>query len=226
MSQLSSAVRTQPNASPELGLTMTQILRNPLVALRASMETLAGEFRADDPRGATLQGALAQVLSLSRDLDALVDYAAPRPIQPLHCQVEEILRAALRGLRFDQTARVKLAHASPDASLYIDGPLLADCLALLIRNTLADPQELILLSASRDEQSTCFSLIEGVHNASFDDDLRATLQATQDAALELGLRLARRDVERMNGTLVVEHTALGNTRLVVRVPNGQEPSKR
>jgi signal transduction histidine kinase len=226
MSQLSHAVEVQPSAAPELGLTMTQILRNPLVALRASMETLAGEFRADDPRGATLQGALAQVLSLSRDLDALVNYAAPRPLQPLHCKVEEILRAALRGLRFDQTARVKLAHASPDAGLYVDGPLLADCLALLIRNTLTDPQELILLSASHDEHTTTFSLIEGVHDAKFDYDGCGTLQATQDAALDLGLRLARRDVERMHGTLEVEHTALGNTRLVVRMPNGQEPSQR
>lgn len=226
MPQLSQAVQAPPGASTELGLTMTQILRNPLVALRASMETLAGEFRADDPRGATLQGALAQVLSLSRDLDALVNYAAPRPLQPLYCKVEEILRAALRGLRFDQAARVKLAHASPDAGLYVDGPLLADCLALLIRNTLTDPQELILLSASRDEQWTTFSLIEGVHDSSRAHDGRASLQATQDAALELGLRLARRDVERMNGTLVVEHTALGNTRNVVRIPNGQEPSKR
>jgi K+-sensing histidine kinase KdpD len=226
MSQLSDATRSEPNAGFELGPTMTQILRNPLVALRASMETLAGEFSVGDPRGATLHGALEQVLSLSRDIDALVNYAAPRPIQPLCCTVEEIMRAALRGLRFDQSARLKLANATPNTSLIVDGSLLADCLALLIRNTLADPHELILLSASSDAQSTAFSLIGRGHDANLYGDLRAISPANQDAALGLSLRLARRDVERMNGTLTVEHTALGNTRLVVRVPNGQDSSKQ
>ena len=45
-------------AAPELGLTITQILKNPLAALRASMESLARDLPEDDPRSERLQAAL------------------------------------------------------------------------------------------------------------------------------------------------------------------------
>src|SRR5688572_10161041 len=131
MSDVSTSTNSRPTATlaaPELGLTMTQVLRNPLAALRASMESLASEFRADDPRSTQLRGALEQVLEMSRDVDALVRLTAPKPIAPLACSTDEVLQAALRRLRFDQSSRVELANAAVGAALVTDAPMLSDCL--------------------------------------------------------------------------------------------------
>jgi K+-sensing histidine kinase KdpD len=213
-------------ASPDLGLTMTQILRHPLAALRAQMESLASEFRADDPRSTQLRGALEQVLKMSRDVEALVQLAAPSPVAPLPCSVDEILHSALRGLRFHQSSRVQVANAAVGAMLEVDGPLLADCLGRLIDNALANLDGWVLLSARVDGGAACFSLVEGVEDGSYSGRPRRELSPQRGAALELGHARARRDLERMGGTLRVTHTLLGNTCVGVRLPLAQHDAPR
>jgi len=215
--------------SPELGLTMTQILRNPLAALRASMESLAGDFRADDPRSKQLRGALDQVLKMSRDVDALVQLTAPRPLAPLVCSIDEVLYSALRALRFEQSARVKLANEAVGATIDADGPLLADCLRRLIDNALANLDEWLLLSARVEGREARFSIVEGVDDGSYRGHSFREMPPHRSAALELGLALARRDLARMGGSLQVTHTQLGNTCVTVRVPlrpSSSEPPAR
>ncbi|MCC7011027.1 MAG: hypothetical protein IT454_00580 [Planctomycetes bacterium] len=214
---------TTPNqparSEPEFGLTMTQILRNPLAALRAQMESLAGEFRADDPRQTQLRGALEHVLKLSRDVDALAQYASPRPLTPLDCTLDEILHSALRALRFEHSSRVKLANGTPGAHIVVDGPALADCLTRLLDNALSGPDEWVLLSARLESDGqVAFSIVEGVENASYHGTPRAGAPEHRAAALRLGLLLAHREIERMGGSMHVTNTLLGNTCVVVRLP--------
>ncbi len=210
----SPSASSAPNPAPDLGLTMTQVLRNPLSALRASMETLASEFRADDPRSLKLSGALEQVLSMSRDVDALMALTAPRPLAPLTCAVDEILESSLRRQGFEQRARVRLARPSTSNSLRVDGPLLADCLARLLEHALATSTQSVLLSAQREGDATRFSIVaESEHEGAAWEQL----PSQRRAALELGLALARRDVQRMNAQLDIAHSNLGHVRLSLSV---------
>lgn len=211
-----SSPTSQP--APDLGLTMTQVLRNPLAALRASMEALASEFRADDPRSVQLNGALDQVLKMSRDVDALMHFASPRPLAPLSCSVDEILHSALRRQRFEHASRVRLANSSRDAALVVDGPLLADCLARLLENALSNTDDWVLLSARREPTHVHFGIVLGPDDRRRDTDPLAGLTLNRIAALELGLTLAQRDVRRMNAQLDISHTPLGNTCISVLVP--------
>jgi signal transduction histidine kinase len=204
-----------PAIAPELGLTMTQVLRNPLAALRASMESLASEFRADDPRSTQLRGALEQVLEMSRDVDALVRLTAPKPIAPLACSTDEVLQAALRRLRFDQSSRVELANAAVGAALVTDAPMLSDCLGRLVDEALNDSEDRVLVSARLDGDRACFSIVERGSAARRE---RAHLPPNRVAALALGLLLARRDLERLGAELEITHTALGHTCATVRLP--------
>ncbi len=212
-------VETKPAPSPELALTMTHVLRNPLAALRASMESLAGSYSEQDPRAQQLRGALDQVLKMSRDVDALVQLTAPRPLAPLQCTVEEILRAAQRGLRFDLTSRVKLADASEGATMMVDGPLLADCLHRLLESALVSCGEFVLLSARVESEFVHFAIVEGGDDRPLRGFKPADLPTARAAALALGLSLARRDLERIGGTLQVTHTLLANTCMNVRIPS-------
>jgi K+-sensing histidine kinase KdpD len=204
-------------AAPELGLTMTQVLRNPLAALRASMETLASEFRADDPRSTRLRGVLEQVLEMSRDVDALVRLTTPRAVLPLECSTEEVLRTTLRRLRFDQVSRVQLANAAISTRLVTDAPMLSDCLARLLDEALADSGDQVLVSARVEADHACFSIVGGAGQGGTGRD-RDHLPPNRNAALELGLLLARRDLERLEARLDIAHTALGHTCVLVRVP--------
>lgn len=218
MPQPSTAPNPSANAAPlpapDLGLTMTQVLRNPLSALRASMETLASEFRADDPRSLKLSGALEQVLAMSRDVDALMALAAPRPLAPLTCSLDEILESALRRQGFEQRARVRLARPTSPASLRVDGPLLADCLARLLEHALASVSQSVLLSTQREGALTRFAIVADSASASAAWE---QLPQQRRAALELGLALARRDAQRMQAELEVAHGELGHLRLTLSV---------
>jgi len=205
---------TQPNVAPDIGLTMTQILRSPLSALRTSMETLASEFHAEDPRSLKLSGALEQVLAMSHDVEALMQLATPRPLAPLTCSLDEIVEAALRRQRFEQRARVRLARPSGANTLRVDGPLLADCLARLLEYVLATTHDTVLLSTRCEEHAATFSIV-AQHNA--EGELDHELSPSRRAALELGLTLARRDAVRMNAVLDVRICAQDTTCLSIRV---------
>lgn len=217
----SSTAPAQPTSTTDLGLTMTQILRHPLSALRASMETLASEFRADDPRSLKLSGALEQVLAMSRDVDALLHYTAPRPLAPLTCSVDEILEAALRRQGFESRARVRIARPTAAPTLRVDGPLLADCLARLLEHALATSGESVLLAATREGDSTRFSIVADSESTQMSD---ATPPRQRRAALELGVALARRDAARMAARLDVEHTELGHACITLSLDDCDQPS--
>lgn len=209
-----SNTQAPSESAPDLGLTMTQVLRNPLLALRSSMETLASEFRADDPRSRKLSGALEQVLEMSRDVDALLQLAAPRPLAPLTCSVDEILEAALRRQGFENRARVRIARPSAAPTLRVDGPLLAECLARLLEYALATSCDSVLLSTTRDGASTRFSIVaESASNAT----PGAAPSEQRRAALELGVALARRDAARMAAQLQIGRSELGHAFLTLLV---------
>jgi K+-sensing histidine kinase KdpD len=206
----------------DLGLAMSRILRNPLAGLRASMETLAGEL--DEAQAAadsqfTLKAALDQVTRLSRDVEALVDYAAPRPIAPLRCTLEEILQAALATLPGELRARVRVARSEASHPLHVDGPVLATCLGHLLESALeySAGDEWVLFQAREENGATVFAIVDGgnaslLHPGELHD-------STRRAHLGLGVSLAVRDIDRMGAGLELETTERGCSRVVVRIAN-------
>ncbi|MBI5432656.1 MAG: hypothetical protein HZA52_07490 [Planctomycetes bacterium] len=199
----SVAARATPQAA-EVGLAVTRIFRTPLAALRASMESLAKNFGVDDPRRETLSGALAEVLRLSRDVEALAAYAAPRPLMPLVCSLEEILQSTVAKLAQRDAARVTLARPAAAPQLLVDGALLSTALAHVVRVALEGSAEDVLLEARVEAGSAGFSVISGGERSRL-AALRAP-RSHNDASLGLGFELARREVERMQGTFEVAAT--------------------
>jgi signal transduction histidine kinase len=201
----------EPSATPtELGLTMTTILRRPLAALRVAMERLSREIGPEDGRQKLVTGALDEVLQLSHDLQALVDYANLRPVWPLMCSLDELLIGVLRGLAPQVRGRLRIdrsCESSPSEStgMWIDGPLFASSLRHVVECCLEagdgpvrldvreEPDRLVLLVTREgelaDEPSPALPRSE--------PDERATRST-------LLLQLARRDFQRMGGSLQIE----------------------
>jgi len=210
----------------DLGLAMSRILRNPLAGLRASMESLAGgleEDAAGPTSQDTLRSALDQVTQLSRDVEALVDFAAPRPIAPLRCTPEEIVQAALATLPGELRARVRVARPATPRALVVDGPVLAISLGHLLESALeaSSGDDWVLLQV-RDEQAvTVFAIVDG-GNSSLLHPGPTCENTTRQAHLGLGVSLAVRDIDRMGAELDLETTERGCTRVVVRLAHGSE----
>ena len=206
-----------------LGLSMTRVLSTPLAALRASIESLAAGLDQEDPRGRMLAGALEQVTRMARDVQSLVDYAAPRPLAPLRCSLEELALTVQHALPAELRGRLRLAHPAEGASIEVDGPTLATCLASLAHGALESGPEGVLLQVRHEQELTHFVLVQADSRGNFEPESFVLDGPSMQASLAVRLAVARRDIQRMGGNLRVQHTARGLTCVSVCVPNQAPP---
>jgi hypothetical protein len=204
--------KTTPQAETfgpaELGLTMTQILKNPLAALRASMESLAKDLPTGDPRAEHVHAALEEVLRLSRGVQDLVDYAAPHEIKPLACSSDELLFSTLRMLPHALRSRVRVARSATGQNLRVDGPQLCIALRHLAEYALATTCGEVLFGAREENDTVLFTLVGDASPAA----------ATGSLQIDLSLHLAGRDIPRMGGALSLQRSARGATCIQVVFP--------
>lgn len=223
MSTAVPSTHPRPDERQAIGHSMERVLGQPLAALRASIEALVAELEAGDPRGRTLAGALAQVTRMTRDLQSLVEYTAPRPLAPLRCTVEEIARGVVAMLALEHRDRLQLAHPGRGDALDVDGPLLVTCLASLAQGALESAPGNALLRARHEGGHTHFTLVRADAGEVYEPEAAELDRAESDASLAVRLTVARRDIARMGGDLCVQHTARGLTCVSVRLPDsGQE----
>lgn len=210
-----STSSSEPTA---LGTSLENMLGRPLAALRASIEALVGEIADGDPRASTLAGALEQVTRMTRDLQCLVDFTAPRPLAPLRCSFEEIARGVVANLGDEHCERLQLAYPGRGAAMTVDGPLLANCLASLARGALESAPGLLLLQARREGELVVFTFVQAGADRQYGPASMARERCATDASLSVRLEVARRDIARMGGRLCVQHTARGLTCVSVMLP--------
>jgi hypothetical protein len=208
----------QPDTAA-LGLSMTRVLANPLAALRASIESLAAGIQQEDPRGRMLEGALEQVARMARDLQSLVDYAAPRPLAPLRCSLDEIAFGVVRCLPKTLRSRLQLARPAQGASILVDGPLLSTCLASLSQGALENTSGNVLLQVRHESERTLFVFVQADAQGSYTPQASLLDGPVAESSLAVRLTVARRDIDRMGGELRVEHTSRGLTCVTVEMPN-------
>lgn len=187
-------------------------LETPLSALRATLESLAG----DGGESASLEGALREVLHLARGVQELGEYAAPPEPQPLRCSAIEIAYAGRYQLDRPLRDRVWVANDGAD-SLTVDGPLVSRALARILEHVLAAGSERALMRARNDAGSVAFAIV-GDGAAIDPGAAMLPFAQTGEHDLGLGLFLARRDLELLGGSLELSRTPLGDTCAIARIP--------
>ena len=191
----------------------------PLAALRAVLESLARDL-GEDPRGACVSGALAEVSRAGRTVQDLVDFTSPPELMPLECTVEEILAGARQRLPRGTRERVLVARGDRAHKLFIDGPLLARTLHRLLESAVEAGSGHVLVSVRCEKGATLFTTVShesgAEHSADHCGDQRS---ARHSHGRDLGLALARRDLARMGGELSLTRTPRGETVVVAHVPD-------
>ena len=215
-----------PIEPPDLGHALSRTLRAPLNGLRASMESLSSDLRRDRLEGRAaarkVDAALEQVQRIARDVEALIAYAEPRPVAPLRCSVDELLHATLSALPADLRTRVRVTCTSPGHAPFVDGPLLAGCLARILESTLdtTAADDWVLLEVRRRSDETQFRIFGG-GSGSILGPVQPREDTPRAAHLGLGESLARRDLERMGVSLALERID-DVQHLIIRVPDRAE----
>jgi K+-sensing histidine kinase KdpD len=208
-----------PVPAEALGHSLQRLLGRPLTALRASIEALAADLeRQGHERGPALEGALDQIVRLARDVETLVELAAPRPLSPLPCTLDEIAHSALKGLGASDRGRVHYARAETSGRLEVDGPLLARCLTYLLQGALEGSTDPVLLSAHAEAERALFSIVgSGTRPLDLPERVDPVADGV-DVARAVRTAAAGRDLARMDGRLTVEPTSRGLTCIRVELP--------
>jgi K+-sensing histidine kinase KdpD len=217
-----ASARIASDAGSEIAASMSHLLTMPLAALRIALEDLVGELGEDARRRSIASAALSQVTRLARNVETLVDYAAPRKLRPLPCSAVELVHSAMRPLAGEQAARMRLTLPAGGLTLMIDGPLFCSVLRNLIEDALQQSSGAVELGARPENDGIGFLLVRQGRSRDI-DSMPPALPATGPARCKLELDLARREIARMRGKLTIEELENGVVRTRISMPTECEP---
>ncbi|MCB9914231.1 MAG: HAMP domain-containing histidine kinase [Planctomycetes bacterium] len=185
------AAPAPPTVAADVRASVRRDIAAPLAVLRASMEAMAGQLTAQDPRGTVLGGALQQLVLLGQNVQALCDYAMPPELFPQACSLEELVRTTHAQLEPNAAARVALACEAGDSRAVVDGVVLARRIAHLVVTHMDELDE-ALIHASCSGGAPCLHVYVRKQNGRRDRDGGerglARLLVERDAA-RMGVRL-------------------------------------
>jgi len=198
---------------------MNHGIRAPLAALTAAMEFMSGDLQADDPYTSIISGVLDELDRLGRNVETLYRHSVPPALQPLRCSVEEICRSTIATLPEADARRVWLAIDDVDHHLLVDGPVLMDCLAAFLEDAVSRGSEEVLFHAHQSKGATFFAIVDDLVS---DAELPALLESIvddDDAPESFPVQLAKRDVQRMEGSVTITRSTPNQSCVMVRFDN-------
>lgn len=200
MQHITVRPHSESTALPERLANGVEIaIRTRLAVLRASLESLVKHSPPNDSRAVMLKSALNESVCLGREVAGLIDHAFVKDLRPTSCSLEEIASSVLQFLPPSSRAQVLVAIEGKEARLRVDADQLARALARLIDAGLADGSETALFAARHARSGAAFSFVRAHTRIE-----RTAAKRNTEAGLVLGVNLARRDIERMGGTLSLE----------------------
>lgn len=213
----------EPETVAEMERALTQGLRLPLVALRISLDSLAGQLASESVGRPLIRGLLSEVDRLGENVRGLLEYTSTVRPSPGPTSVRELVLTVRRRLSADHGARFEAALCSQDRTLYTDLPLLARCVERLVTNAFEAGTAKTLLVVRRDDTGTVLSVVDRARGGFDASEAPRAFATSKPNHLGLGLTLVARDVHALGGRFELESSPLGSTRARIFLPHAPAP---
>jgi len=200
---------------------MLRDVRAPLAALRTTIEFMQRDLVQGDPHEPMMTSALEEIDRLQRNVETLYQFSVAPDVAPLTCTLEEICRASIRLLAPDETERVWLALDQVGATLQTDGTLLANALALFIDDAIRRGSAEILFHAHVDDGVVYFAIVDDFSST---DEIDVDALPTESEPASMGLRVARRDVGLLGGSITSTRSNVNQNCVIVSFGQPEEQS--
>jgi signal transduction histidine kinase len=155
------------------------------------------------------------------EIDALVDLVCPLQLQRASLDLGVLTGAVVEPLRTRFPRRTIQVRADAGVSVVADGQRLAQVFALLLRTACVQCNEQVQVWVSRDERQAVWEVWRDGPPAGEDQLIWLTrpLTTTRQALSGLGLALARRVLEELEGRVEAENPDRGGflVRLLLRI---------
>lgn len=212
-------------------------LRTPLTALVSQAETLQMAKLPPARQAALLDTLREQALSLSRQMNNLLDMAklasGPVRLQKAWQPIEEVVGASLQQAREQWPQRVFLTRIAENLPpLEIDAVLLERALWNLLDNAAkySPPEQPVTIEVRRDAESLFLAVCDAGSGVDAADSVRlfaAFQRGRSESAVSgtgLGLSIAHSIVSAHGGNIAVAGRSEGGSCFTIRLPLGVPPA--
>jgi two-component system, NtrC family, sensor histidine kinase PilS len=215
----------------ELAAGVAHEIRNPLASISGSIELLQATPQASEDDRALMAIVHREIQRLNELVGDLLDYANPRPSQPVELDVAVLVRETL------QVARADRAFAAIELTCELDEPLplvgdpakLRQVLWNLVRNAAdaaVDGGRHVTINARRSEDGVALAVTDDGPGIPPERVARIfdPFFTTKKRGTGLGLAQCHAIVAEHAGRIDVESTIGKGTKMVVRLPTRALPS--
>ena len=207
---------SSPSSTDALRDYVGGLVRAPLAAVRAALETLEREENSSSRRQ-ILRNILCELTRIDCATEVLVDQCAPGALHRDRCSIDELVQASLERLDPPQRARVRSALDQPALRVTVDGPLLSRSLGIILASAFRQGASEVFLHSHVDGQSLWFTIA---------DDLEAGGQNGIDPSRASGMhsggnseiQLAAGELRRLGGSLDVNWNDGRHACVIVGLP--------
>jgi two-component system CheB/CheR fusion protein len=210
-----------------LSAVVAHEVRNPLAALRGSLQVLASRLPADLPGREIITPMLARIDALNQTVKDILTYSKPSPPKLQRVALDRLVpeaaaaaRAAIPAARIDVTGDPVVVRADPEM-------MRAVLLNLLLNAVHASGGSIVEV---RTAASTGWGTVEILDRgpglpAEVRQHLFEPFISTRQGGTGLGLPIANRLTVQQGGTLAIDDRPGGGTTAVVRLPNLEMPAQ-
>lgn len=207
----------------EMAAVVAHEVKNPLAAIRASVQTLGGRLPKDDRGREVVQQIVGRIDALADLMQELLLFSRPPQPRTTTVHLERLIRGTAEFLRSDPAFADVRVDVAVDASTVSADP---ELLKIVFLNVLLNSAQAM---EGKGRISVGIELAESscdvaVHDegpgvpAEARDKIFTPFFTTKRRGTGLGLPTAKRLVEAHGGTIALECPQDGGTRVVVRLP--------
>ncbi len=209
----------------EIASGIAHEVKNPLAGISSALEVLSKELKKDSEEMEIINQIYEEVKRILNILNQLLDYAKPKPPNPIEFSIEDFLKDL--NTMFSLTLKKKNANFitniyGENFTLFLDPNILKQILLNVLQNSFQaiSNNGKIILNVYIEENIIRFEVIDDGCGIS-EEKINKIFQpffTTKVGGTGLGLAIVKRKVEEMNGKISIFSELNKGTKVIIELP--------